>query len=153
MKKVYSPTITISTFLWIGFVGAISFMESWLKFLAPGITIPLALGIGRLVFGALNKVEWVFAIIIGVRLYQNKKIIFQRTNICYIIPFILLILQTLWLLPALDARAELQIKGLNAPASYAHYIYAGMEGVKIICLFVFGISQFENINPTNKLTI
>jgi hypothetical protein len=153
MKKVLSPTIMISTFLWIGFVGAISFMESWLKFLAPGITIPLALGIGKLVFFALNKVEWIFAIIIGIKLYQNKKIIFQSVNIGYIIPVIFLALQTFWLLPTLDARAELQMKGLNAPVSYTHYIYAGMEGVKVICLFVFGVSQFENRNTVNKLTI
>ena len=53
-----------STFLWIGFVCAISFMEAWLKFRAPGVTIPIGLGIGRLVFTALNLVEWVFALVI-----------------------------------------------------------------------------------------
>ena len=54
------------TFLWIGFVCAISFMEAWLKFRAPGITRPLGLGIGRLVFKALNKVEWFFAFVLVV---------------------------------------------------------------------------------------
>lgn len=58
---VQRPIVIIVTFLWIGFVCAISFMEAWLKFQAPGITVPLGLGIGRLVFNALNTVEWVFA--------------------------------------------------------------------------------------------
>jgi hypothetical protein len=41
-----------STFVRIGFLGAISFMEAWLKFKAPGVTLPIS--IGRLVFSALN---------------------------------------------------------------------------------------------------
>ncbi|MFC7764837.1 hypothetical protein [Leucobacter soli] len=43
--------------LWFGMVAAIGFIEAPLKFQAPGITIPLGLGIGRLVFAALNAVE------------------------------------------------------------------------------------------------
>jgi len=42
------------TFIWIGFIGAISFMEAWLKFQAPGVTTELGLSIGQLVFKALN---------------------------------------------------------------------------------------------------
>ena len=41
-------------FVWLGMVLAISFLEAPLKFRAPGITIALGLGIGRLVFRALN---------------------------------------------------------------------------------------------------
>jgi len=41
-------------FVWLGMVVAISFVETPLKFRAPGITVPLGLGIGRLVFRALN---------------------------------------------------------------------------------------------------
>ena len=39
----------------------VSFLETPLKFRAPGITLPLGLGIGRLVFRALNTVELVLA--------------------------------------------------------------------------------------------
>jgi uncharacterized membrane protein (DUF485 family) len=63
MTVVKMPIALICTFLWIGFVCAISFMEAWLKFRAPGITVPLGLGIGRLIFNALNKVELVFALV------------------------------------------------------------------------------------------
>ena len=47
--------------VWLGFVLGISFLEAPLKFRAPGITRELGLGIGKLVFGALNKVELVLA--------------------------------------------------------------------------------------------
>ena len=44
-------------FIWFGLVGGISFIETPLKFRAPNITLALGLGIGRIVFSALNKVE------------------------------------------------------------------------------------------------
>jgi hypothetical protein len=39
-------------FVWLGMVLAISFLGAPLKFRAPGITVALGLGIGRLVFRA-----------------------------------------------------------------------------------------------------
>jgi len=44
-------------FVWLGMVLAISLLETPLKFRAPGITLALGLGIGRLVFRALNAAE------------------------------------------------------------------------------------------------
>jgi hypothetical protein len=49
------------TFVWLGMVLAISFLEAPLKFRAPGVTLPVGLGIGRLVFRALNWGEAVLA--------------------------------------------------------------------------------------------
>jgi len=49
------------TFVWLGMVLAISFLEAPLKFRAPGVTLPVGLGIGRLVFRALNCVEAILA--------------------------------------------------------------------------------------------
>lgn len=51
------------TFLWLGMVLAISFLEAPLKFRAPGVTIPVGLGIGRIVFRALNLTEAVLAVV------------------------------------------------------------------------------------------
>ena len=52
------------TFVWLGMVLAISFLEAPLKFRAPNVTLQIGLGIGRLVFRALNSVEVVFAIVV-----------------------------------------------------------------------------------------
>ncbi|MEO6792530.1 MAG: hypothetical protein ABI253_05440 [Mycobacterium sp.] len=51
-------------FAWVGMVLAISFLEAPLKFRAPGITLQVGLGIGRLVFRALNAVEIVLAAVV-----------------------------------------------------------------------------------------
>ena len=50
-----------ATFVWLGMVLAISFLEAPLKFRAPGVTLQIGLGIGRLVFRALNGCEVVLA--------------------------------------------------------------------------------------------
>ncbi|KOF02148.1 hypothetical protein OB69_14095 [Roseivirga seohaensis subsp. aquiponti] len=141
--QVKSPIAVVSVFLWIGFVCAISFMEAWLKFQAPGITLSLGLGIGRLVFGALNKVEWVFAIAIGIQLVIHKAPLLSTKTVAFLLPLLLLFIQTLWLLPALDARAEMYIEDIIPPASNLHFYYAGAEVIKVICLLIYGITQFK----------
>ena len=50
-----------AAFVWLGMVLAISFIEAPLKFRAPGVTLAIGLGIGRLVFRALNVCEVVLA--------------------------------------------------------------------------------------------
>lgn len=143
MTVVKMPIALIATFLWIGFVCAISFMEAWLKFRAPGITVPLGLGIGSLVFNALNKVEWVFAIAILAHLLLYKKSLLTISNIFFLLPLTLLLIQSVWLLPALDTRAELYIQGQAVPPSNLHFYYVAMEVVKVISLAIFGITFFK----------
>ncbi|MGB0437686.1 MAG: hypothetical protein ACPGIJ_12045, partial [Mycobacterium sp.] len=53
-------------FTWLGMVLAISFVEAPLKFRAPGVTLKIGLGIGRLVFRALNTMEVLLALTIIV---------------------------------------------------------------------------------------
>lgn len=139
------PVAVISTFLWIGFVCAISFLEAWLKFRAPGITIPLGLGIGRLVFAALNKIEWVFAIAVIVNLLLVKGNNLTMSSILYFIPLVLLAIQSFWLLPVLDARAEIYLSGETPPPSTLHFYYVGMELIKVGCLLAFGIGLFKKV--------
>lgn len=137
------PVAIATVFLWIGFVCAISFMEAWLKFRAPGITLPLGLGIGRLVFQALNRVELVLSIIILVSMFFSGIDGFKWKHLFFVIPFLILIAQSLWLLPLLDARAELHIQGQNVPSSNLHFYYGGLEVLKILCLLLFGIKLFK----------
>lgn len=132
-----------SVYLWIGFVCAISFMEAWLKFRAPGVTMPIGLGIGRLVFSALNKAEWVFGIATIINLLLSKEPVFVLGNFAFFLPLFLLTIQTVFLLPALDARAELCIQQKPTPSSNLHLYYVGAEVIKITSLFIFSIKLFK----------
>lgn len=141
-----TQTTIVTTFIWIGMVLAISFMEAWLKFRAPGITLALGLGIGRLVFNVLNKVEWVLALLILLQIFFSKHRWGRTENFAFYLPLGILLVQTFWLLPALDARAALHISGSAPPPSYHHIYFAAMEVTKTICLFVFGISLLKRLS-------
>ncbi len=149
MKSSLSATIAIAcTFLWMGFVCAISFLEAPLKFQAPGITLGLGLGIGRLVFAMLVKIEWILALFILARFLFNQIHKFTSFHVCILIPILILIMQTVWLLPALDARAEQHISGNTPSSSYHHVVYALAEIVKVLSLGIFGFRQLLNIQST-----
>ena len=130
-------------FIWFGCIGAISFMEAPLKFSAPNITLALGLGIGRIIFQTLNKIEIIFALLMLVSLFMNR----PKTKFplyFFAIILILLILETVWLLPLLNARAEQVINGVTAPFSYNHLIFIAFEVLKFIMLFVLGASLLKN---------
>lgn len=127
------------TFLWIGFVCAISFMEAWLKFQAPGISLEEGLSIGNLVFGALNKVECVIAIIMAIDLFLLRKGERMQWHIVFLIPVALLLIQTIWALPELGKRVELILQGIKPPPSNIHFFYVGMELIKVVSLTILGV--------------
>jgi hypothetical protein len=133
------------TFMWTGFIAAISFMESWLKFRAPNLTLPVGLSIGKLVFNALNKVEWAFAIIIGVSIFFYVSEIKSFFVVWFLIIVAILILQTIWLLPALSRRAKAIISGKNLAPSSLHWYFTGLEFVKLLLLIFFGGGLLKTI--------
>lgn len=148
MRPVKNSTTIALTFIWIGFVCAISFMEAWLKFQSPGITLELGLGIGKLVFNALNKVEWVLAIIILIKAIWSGEKLLKGKNLLIILIATILALQSFWLLPALFERANMHIESQNVSSnSIAHYTYIIVEVIKVISLTKFGVSLLRNKKP------
>jgi len=131
-----SLLLLLSLFVWAGMVLGISFLEAPLKFTAPHITVPLGLGIGRIVFQALNKVELVLAtmtVLCAWRLQVPSHIAATLGLLSAI-----LLLQTFWLLPALDARALALLAGNPAPPNSMHTTYIGLEVLKVITLLLTG---------------
>ncbi|WP_394750304.1 hypothetical protein [Spongiimicrobium salis] len=153
MKYRYQCSIAL-VFLWIGFVSAISFMEAWLKFQAPGISTELGLGIGQLVFKALNRVEIGLGILLGTVLgfYKNRGQ--RKSTLLFLwVPLLLLGLQTFWLLPELDVRASMRIQGEMVPNNRLHLWYVLMEVAKLGSLLIFGIALLRKMglrHPKNK---
>ena len=134
MSKI---TLVVSTFIWCGLLIGISFMEAPLKFQAPNITLELGLGIGQLVFGALNKMELVLAVLIGASLWTIKPT--KKINIVYGIIIAILLVQTFILLPFLRERIVMIQSGQTPPASPMHWYYIAAEVVKLGLLMFGGI--------------
>jgi hypothetical protein len=124
-------------FIWLGMVLAISFLETPLKFRAPGITVPLGLGIGRLVFRALAVIELVLA---GV--LTGALVLGDRTAAVIVLASVLwaiLVVQVAVLLPRLDRRARLILAGGSPSRSRLHLAYVALDGIKVVLLPVLGV--------------
>jgi hypothetical protein len=139
IKMTLNDRLIITTpILWLGFVLSISFMEAWLKFQAEGVTIAIGLSLGKLIFFALNKVEIFFMIILSISLFK-KHWTLRIKNLVNILVWLLVILliQTFYLLPILNQRADMIISGKPPAASFFHFYYVFIEVLKVIALIIF----------------
>ena len=131
-----------TAFVWLGMVLAISFLETPLKFRAPGITLSLGLGIGRIVFRALNITEIILAAAVLAALLT------YRTGVAgwalLGITGALLATQTGLLRPRLDRRARQIITGQTPPPSRLHLAYVALEILKVAALIALGTSLITN---------
>ncbi|MEV6659592.1 hypothetical protein [Nocardia fluminea] len=124
-------------FVWLGMVSAISFVEAPLKFRAPHVTLVIGLGIGRLVFRALNIVETGWASVLVVTLLLGLP--GTDATVAVTIAVLALAVQVIVVRPRLTRRTDAVLAGLDAPRSHAHYVYIALEVVKTIALLVGGI--------------
>jgi len=134
--------ITAITFIWSGLLIGISFMEAPLKFTAPNITTELGLGIGKIVFTALNRVEILIALCLIVALYIVKAS--RKTWLLYSLPLFILLIQSLWLLPVLNLRIDNIVIGIAVPPSKHHVIFIILEAIKLISILMTGTFFTKN---------
>ncbi|AXT84282.1 hypothetical protein C6I20_03115 [Aeromicrobium sp. A1-2] len=124
-------------FVWLGMVAAISFIEAPLKFRAPDVTIRIGLGIGRLVFRALNTIELVFAVVIVGAVAIDRPDTWAMITL--VIPVVVLAVQLGVVRPRLTRRSDLVLSGQDPPGSRVHYVYIALETAKVIALALAGI--------------
>ena len=140
-------TMLLLIFIWAGMLLGISFLEAPLKFQAPNITLALGVGIGRLVFAALNKVEIVFSISLTLLCIFTGPSVTLMSFLGVVAT--ILIVQSFWLLPSLDARAQIIIDGGLPTANSPHLFYIAGEIAKLICLILAGLKLFSESMKVN----
>ena len=123
-------------FVWLGMVLAISFLETPLKFRAPGITRPLGLGIGRLIFRALSIVEAGLAALVTAALLSSDTD--RKSWLLLGVTLSILTVQVGFVRPRLDQRALLIISGRTPRPSRQHHLYVTLEVVKVAVLAALG---------------
>lgn len=121
--------------LWLGFILGISFLEAPLKFRAPGITRELGLGIGKLVFTALNRVEGLLGILLSFVSWKTN--LQLQAWIILGALLLLLLFQTFILLPKLTKRVAMIQSGISPPPSNQHWFYILLEVMKVVLLLLF----------------
>jgi hypothetical protein len=132
---------TAVTFLWLGMVLAISFLEAPLKFRAPGVSVPIGLGIGRLVFRALNGVELVLAVLLLVVVFALPAS--PISLVAALVAAAVLVLQLVAVRPFLNRRTRAVLAGDESHGSRAHLVYIAAEAVKVALLITCGIASLS----------
>ncbi|MFF4798948.1 hypothetical protein ACFY1U_11120 [Streptomyces sp. NPDC001351] len=137
MYPTWAAVAAAVTFVWLGMVLAISFLEAPLKFRAPGVTIPIGLGIGRLVFRALNLTEAVLAVVVVAAVAAGDPP--GRVVGSVAAAAALLLAQLLAVRPRLNRRSDRVLAGEDLPRSRDHLYYVALEAAKVTALIALGI--------------
>ncbi|GAA0630767.1 hypothetical protein GCM10009535_02730 [Streptomyces thermocarboxydovorans] len=138
MNTTSAATAGAVVFVWLGMVLAISFLEAPLKFRAPGVTLRIGLGIGRLVFRALNLAEALLAaaVVIAVAVGGPPAAVVALTAVVAG----LLLVQLGVVRPRLNRRSDRVLAGEDVPRSRAHWYYVALEAAKVAALIALGIT-------------
>ena len=145
MIIVKHPVALVAVFTWTGLVVGIAFMASWLKYRAFGVTLPVGASIDMKLLPALLRVEWVLALAIAADLFFGKASL--PMFMLAAVPVILLLIQTIYLQPALNAAALQVFHGQGDTAANLRNAHTGVEAVKVATLVMLGILQFKNTIP------
>ena len=128
-------------FTWIGLTVGISMIATPVRFTAGSITRPIALDVTRVVFTALNKVEFLALVLLLVIVRASGR---SRELWAWCSVLILIVLaQGAWLIPELAARTDIILAGGEPPPSYAHAIYSTFELIKIGLLLFLGLRSLS----------
>jgi hypothetical protein len=127
---------TAATFVWLGMVLAISFLETPLKLRAPGVDLRTGLAIGRLVFRALNTAEIVLAAAVLTCLFTAAT---ASAISAAVAGTAILLVQMFAVRPRLTQRSNRILAGAYAPRSNGHHVYVALEAGKVIALLTTGI--------------
>ena len=138
MNAAPAATATAAVFIWLGMVLAISFLETPLKFRAPGVDIPIGLGIGRIVFRALNRAEITLALVALAAIAMGR----PTGTVAALTAVVAVILagQLIIVRPQLNQRTDRVLAGQNPPRSGAYHLYyVGLEAAKVLTLAALGV--------------
>lgn len=118
--------------LWFGLLVGVSFLATPVKFLAPSLTLAVALDVGRHTFAVFNRLEWLLSVLLLIPV-----LIGSRSWSCRIAAIgvaTLVLIETVWLLPLLDVRVSAIIAGQQPPVADYHDFYIAIDLAKLAAL-------------------
>lgn len=115
MSAAHAVAVAV-VFVWLGMVVAISFIEAPLKFRAPGVSLPIGLGIGRLVFRTLNAVEAVLAVALLIAIGSEPSTLITTSAVGVVV--VTLAVQLLVVRPLLSRRSDAVLAVPSVPSAF-----------------------------------
>ncbi|MDD2868322.1 hypothetical protein [Neomegalonema sp.] len=135
-----SPALLLAVF-WLGLLAGVSFLATPVKFAAPGLSLPVALEVGRVTFGLFSKVEWGLAALLCAAVLTGR--LGAGATLPALLAAGIVALQALWLLPVLDARVGEIAAGAAPSASRHHGIYVALEAAKALLLILAALAALR----------
>lgn len=120
--------LVVVSLIWLGMLIGVSFFATPVKFLAPSLSLPVALDVGRQTFFWFGRIEIVLGVLTVVAAWSAHR---RAAFVAALLAVAAVALQRLWLLPLLDARVEIIIGGGTPPASGWHNVYIVVELIKL----------------------
>lgn len=138
-----NPLVLMLYCLMAGMFITVSFLETPLKFQVPGMTLPTALELGKLMFGISTNIQGSFLLLILIFMFISRR---NYTKMDFVIGGLLIfiiILEKFWMLPVLDSRVDLLSSGKALPPTPLHDFFIYAETAKAVLLTLAVILQFK----------
>jgi hypothetical protein len=143
-----SLLILVVATLWAGLLTGVSFIATPAKFMAPSLSLPVALDVGRQTFLVFNRFEIGIAVVLLALLTWHYRTWFGIGLGGVMLACVLV--ETIWLLPLLDARVTIIIAGGVPPPSSLHRLYIGIESIKLLGLFILIVQSYRLIRSEGE---
>ncbi len=136
LRSVFSNPAWIC-FVWFGMTVGISVLATPVRFSAETLAREVKFEVASIVFTALNKAELVALVffLIVIRVSGAAARWWAVAGLLVLI----VMAQSVFLLPELAARADMIVRGLEPPPSWVHGAYSTLELTKLAILFVTGV--------------
>jgi hypothetical protein len=132
--------------VWGGLGLGVAFVATPAKFLAPSLTLDVALDVGRNTFWALNRLDLVVAAgMLALGIWASN---WRRWFAALLLPVALVVLEAGWLRPALNHELGEVLAGRSpAVRSPLHQAYVVAELLKVAALIGWGLIGGELLSP------
>lgn len=135
---------------WAGMLAGVSFLATPVKFQAGSLSLPVALEVGNVTFRAFGRLEWGLAIVLVATALVARA---PRVGAgCSVLVATVVAIQSLWLLPVLDARVAAVIAGSSLPPSPHHLLYIVAEAAKLLLLCVVALTVSSHVQSAGRRT-
>ena len=133
--KLLASGLLVLSLVWLGLLLGVSFLATPAKFLAPSLSLAVALDVGRHTFRLFSMLEAGFAAA-ALLLALTAARQLRRLSMLAAALAVLVAIQVLWMLPALDARVELLLDGGRLVPSRLHTFYIAFDAAKCLLLML-----------------
>lgn len=126
--------------IWAGLSVGVAFLATPAKFLAPSLSLPVALEIGQQTFRLYSGAEFaLLGLLLVLGVWSNAR---GRWYLSLAVPGAIILMQAFWLVPVLDLRVAAVQAGLSPlPQSNLHMTYIVAEVIKLLWLLIIGLGE------------